>query len=99
MSPEGWLFFALFALSIAAIYIITRRGLLPMSTTAIAGIVADVVLVALISLAQGNHWLHALVVGVLIGTLFAITTMAVAGFFRANMASGAKEGAGKEPEA
>lgn len=78
------IFLILFALSTLLTYLAIRRRWLPLVTAAAVGVGANMLFFFLFSLSQGNVFLHALAVGVLLGGLFAAMTVAIAAFFRNN---------------
>lgn len=80
----GIVLFILFAAAITAMYILTRRDLAPIGLVAGVGTVVNVILIMLISLAERNPPLQAVVVGVVVGVLFSGASVAIAAYFRAN---------------
>ncbi len=76
------IFFALFAIVLVAMYIITRRGLAPVAQVTLIGTVINVVLVALIALGAGNGPLQVIFVGLVVGVIFSVASVAIAAYFR-----------------
>lgn len=80
----GIVLFALFAITLAAMYILVRRRLAPIGVVAGVGTVINVILVTLISLASGNMALQAIIVGPIVGVLFSGAAVAMAAYFLGN---------------
>jgi uncharacterized membrane protein len=91
LSGISVVFFALFAIALAAMYILTRRRLAPVGWVAGVGTVLNVILVLLISLAVENQPLQAIFVGLVVGVLFSGASVAMAAYFR-----GSEEGLKKD---
>ncbi|MFZ4814806.1 MAG: hypothetical protein ACOYL5_09735 [Phototrophicaceae bacterium] len=81
MTPGGMLFFVVFAAIQVGMYLSIRRQWLSPATTAGAGILASIIIAALMALAQGNVLGHALLVGLLMGVLFSGAVLAVSWYF------------------
>jgi len=77
-------FFILFGLVILMMYLSVRRQMFPLGATAFIGVIASVICMTLFSLAQGNVMLQALAVGMVIGGVFSIVTLALALYFQGN---------------
>lgn len=82
MQGLAWVFFVLFALALAGMYLGVRRAWASPGIIAGVGMVASIVLMALISFAQNNSAVQAIIVGILLGGLFAGATLAVAWYFQ-----------------
>jgi CDP-diglyceride synthetase len=82
MQQQAWLFFVLFALILAGMYLSIRRQWLAPGLTAAAGVIASIVLMTLTSLGQGNMPVQAVIVGILLGGLFSGATLAIAWYFQ-----------------
>jgi hypothetical protein len=82
MQPIALLFFALFGATIVGTYIGIRRNMAPVSILAGAGVLLSIVMMTLFSLAQGNIFGQALIVGILIGGAFSIATLVIAMYFQ-----------------
>lgn len=82
MQGLAWVFFVLFALALAGMYLGIRRAWAAPGLIAGVGMVASMVLMALISFAQNNSPFQAVIVGILLGGLFAGATLAVAWYFQ-----------------
>jgi hypothetical protein len=75
--------FLLFALVLAGIYLSIRREWFKPGVTAGVGVLLSMVLMVMISLAQQNIVIQAVVVGVLLGGVFSVATIAAAWYFHA----------------
>lgn len=76
--------FVMFAAVLVVMYVVTRRGLAPIGIVALVGTVVNIILVALISAASGNNPLHVIIVGVAIGLIFSMASVAMAAYFRSS---------------
>lgn len=81
MQGTSLLLFAAFALVLAGMYISIRRNWFPPGITAAVGVVLSMVLMVMVSLAQNNLPIQAVIVGVLIGGVFSGVTLAAAWYF------------------
>jgi uncharacterized membrane protein len=81
MQGLAWLFFVLFALILAVMYLAIRREWFAPGLTAGAGVVLSMITMMLMSLAQNNFPVQAVIVGILLGGLFSGATLAVAWYF------------------
>jgi len=84
MSIGALFFFALFAAVMVAAYLGIRRQWLAPGIIAGGTVFAGIILMLLFSLAQGNSFIHALTVGLLLGTIFSIAVLAIAWYFQGN---------------
>ena len=84
MQGSAFIFFALFALVIAGMYLAIRRQWAAPGMVAAVGVVLSILFMVLMSLAQGNAVLQALLVGILVGGLFSGATLAIAWYFHSN---------------
>lgn len=85
MADLGYLFLALFALTLVGTYIAVRRGLAPTLYVAGAATILSIILIILYSLTvEDNTTAQALFAGVAGGVVFIGITAALASFFRAN---------------
>lgn len=82
MSAGALLFFFLFVATIVSSYVALRRRLASPTLIGAGCVFGSIVLMMLFSLANGNVFLHALVVGVLVGGAFGVATLAVALYFQ-----------------
>jgi CDP-diglyceride synthetase len=82
MQQLAWLFFVLFAIILAGMYLSIRRQWLAPGLTAAVGVIASIVLMTLTSLGQGNMPVQAVIVGILLGGLFSGATLAIAWYFQ-----------------
>ena len=84
MQGGALVLFALFALLLAGIYLAIRRQWFAPARTAAIGVIGAMVLMTLVSFAQGNSPVQAIVVGVLLGGLFGGATLAGAWYFQSS---------------
>ncbi|MBI5671231.1 MAG: hypothetical protein HZC41_24810 [Chloroflexi bacterium] len=82
MQGLAWVFFVLFALALAGMYLGIRRAWAAPGLIAGVGVVVSIVLMTLISFAQNNSPFQAIIVGILLGGLFGGATLAVAWYFQ-----------------
>jgi O-antigen/teichoic acid export membrane protein len=80
-NPASFIFYGIFALILVGMYLGIRRGWGQPGFVAAAGIVGSVISMLLMSIAQGNAVLHAVVVGLVVGGLFSGVTLAIAWYF------------------
>ncbi len=81
MQGSAFILFVIFALVLLGMYISIRRAWFPPGVTASVGVVASMIVMVMISLAQNNLPLQAVVVGVLLGGIFSGATLAAAWYF------------------
>ena len=81
MQGSAFILFVIFALVLLGMYISIRRTWFPPGVTAAVGVVASMIVMVMISLAQDNLPLQAVVVGVLLGGIFSGATLAAAWYF------------------
>ncbi len=91
MSVVSVLLLIVFAISILITYMIVRRTQVRIIIPLILGSVADVIIFALYSLSAGNLPIQAALVGLVLGILFNVMTVAAASFFRQNTSVRAQE--------
>ncbi len=84
MQGTAFIFFALFALVLAGMYIGIRRQWAAPGMIAGAGVVLSIILMVLVSLSQGNPVVQAVLVGILVGGLYSGATLAVAWYLHSN---------------
>lgn len=84
MSIGAFIFFALFAGVLVAAYLGIRRQWAPPALIAGGTVIGGIILMLLFSLAQGNSVVHAVTVGILLGTIFSIAVLAIAWYFQGN---------------
>jgi len=84
MHGLAFVFFALFALVLVGMYLAIRRELAGPGLVAGIGVVLSIVMMVLMSLAQENSLLQAIVVGIVVGGLFSGITLAAAWYFHTN---------------
>lgn len=84
MQGIAWVLFVVFALVLAGMYLAIRRAWVAPGLAAGAGVALSIILMIMISLAQNNFPLHAIIVGILVGGLFSGATLAVAWYFHSS---------------
>ncbi len=93
MQGTSLLLFAIFAIVLAGMYLSIRRGWFAPGVTAAVGVVLSMIIMVMVSLAQNNLPIQAVIVGILLGGVFSGITLAAAWYFhsqelRANYANG-----------
>ena len=83
------IFLILFAISTVYLYLAVRRGWRRLAPSIVIGCIVNPLLFLMYSLARGNVFLQALVVGLIVGLLFTALTISIAAYFR-NNPSGSK---------
>jgi uncharacterized membrane protein len=78
----SWIFFAVFAAILVCMYLAIRRQWAKPGFVAAAGVIGSVLSMLLMSVAQGNNALQAVVVGLVVGGLFSGFVLAVAWYFQ-----------------
>ena len=91
-SANPTVYVLLFSFSIVLTYLTVRRGWLHLPAATISGVIYTSVSFFLYSLARGNNLIHALSVGIGLGTVFTLAAVVIAAGFRAN----AFESSGRE---
>lgn len=81
MQGTSLLLFVAFAFVLAGMYLSIRRSWFPPMVTAAVGIALSIVLMIMVSLAQNNLPIQAVVVGVLLGGVFSGITLVAAWYF------------------
>ena len=81
MQSSALLLFVVFALVLAAMYLSIRRAWFSPGVTAAVGVILSMVVMVLISLAQNNLPIQAVIVGVILGGVFSGVTLAAAWYF------------------
>lgn len=79
-----FIFFLLFAGTLAFMYLSVRRGWLPGSWTAGGGVLACIITMTLFTIARGTSILQGVVTGIFLGAIFAGATLAIAWYFHSN---------------
>jgi hypothetical protein len=83
-NPTAWLLFAVFGVILFAMYIgIRRRWGSPILVGGL-GVIASVVVMTLLGMAQGNTTYQALFAGILVGGIFSGGTLVMAYYFHTN---------------
>jgi hypothetical protein len=80
-SPLSLIFYALFALVVIWIYLAVRRGWTSPGFILGAGTAGTIITILLMSVSQGNEALHAVVNGIVVGSIFSLGTFALATYF------------------
>lgn len=83
-SPISFIFFAIFAAILVGMYLAIRREWASMGLITGLGVIGSIMAMLVISLSQGNVMFQAIVVSLGIGTVFSLSTAAVAIFFHTN---------------
>jgi hypothetical protein len=81
MQGSALIFFALLAAVLLLTYLAIRREWFAPTATATASVIGSMLLMALVSLAQGNSVLQAVIVGIVVGALFSGATLGIAWYF------------------
>ncbi len=84
MQGMAWIFFMLLALVLVGTYLSIRREWFSPLVTALVSVVASIVLMLLVSLAQDNSLIQAVVVGITVGGIFSGATLGIAWYFHSN---------------
>ncbi len=84
MQGLAMIFFGLFAVVLVGMYLAIRRQWAAPGITAGVGVLLSIVSMMLVSLAQNNETLLAIIIGVVIGGLFSGATLAIAWYFQSN---------------
>jgi len=84
MQPLALIFFVLFAVTQLVMYIAIRRRIASSTMVSAGGVLASVVFMTLFGLAQNNIFVHALVVGVLVGGAVSVANLVIAYYFQGN---------------
>ncbi len=78
------LFLALFAASTFVLYLLVRRQQTTSNAIIISGAVANILFLILFALTRGTEAGRAVLIGTVLGTLFAIVPVVTARFFQSN---------------
>jgi len=81
MQGSALLLFVIFARVLAGMYLSIRRGWFAPGATAAIGVVLSMIIMVMISLAQNNLPIQAVIVGVILGGIFSGVTLAAAWYF------------------
>lgn len=81
MQGSALVFFALMVVVLLLTYLAIRREWFAPTATAAASVIGSVVTMTLVSLAQGNSVLQAVIVGILVGAMFSGATLGIAWYF------------------
>ncbi len=84
MQGMAWIFFVLMALLLLGTYLSIRREWLSPLATALISVVASIVLMVLLSLAQDNSLIQAVIVGIVVGGMFSGATLGIAWYFHSS---------------
>ena len=85
------IFLILFATATIYLYLAVRRGWMRVVPSIVIGCIVNPLLFLMYSLARGNVFLQALLVGLVVGLLFTALTISIAAYFR-NNPSGSRPG-------
>src|SRR3990172_2195614 len=84
MQGGAFIFYILFAATLLITYMAIRREWAAPGLVAAVGTVVSIIAMMLVSLAQGNSIIQAIIVGILVGGIFAGATLGVAWYFHSN---------------
>lgn len=84
MQGASPIFFLVFAIILVITYLAIRRQWAGPVTISIGSVLASIIAMTLMALAQGNSIIQALIVGVAIGFVFSGATLAIAWYFHSN---------------
>jgi hypothetical protein len=85
MTPLALLFFAAFALCLVGTYLAIRRGIPRPGLVSAASVIINIILMTLFGASQQDVvWLHALLVGTLLGGGLSVAALAMAWYFHGN---------------
>lgn len=82
MRDSAWIFFILTAFVLLLSYLAVRRGWAAPGLTAGVSVTATIICMVLTSLAQGNSAIQAVIVGILLGSVFSGATLGMAWYFQ-----------------
>ena len=80
------IFLILFAVATIYLYLAVRRGWMRVGPAVLVGCIVNPLLFMIYSLARGNVFLQALLVGLVVGLLLTSLTISIAAYFRNNPA-------------
>jgi Na+/H+-translocating membrane pyrophosphatase len=83
-NPTAWLLFVVFGVILFVMYIAIRRRWGSPILSGGLGVIASIVVMTLLGLAQNNTTIQAIVAGLLVGGLFSGGTLAMAYYFHVN---------------
>lgn len=84
MNPASILLLVIFAVAVLITYLTVRRTQVRVILAMIVGSIVDVIIFGLYSLSAGNLPTQAVLVGLVLGIIFNVMTVAAAAFFRQN---------------
>jgi cyanate permease len=91
---SGMIYFFLFAALLMGVYIAMRRRLAPVKVLAAVGVFGGIVTMTLFALNQNVIWIHALLVGILLGGGMSMAVIFMANYFsNQELRSGSKRSA------
>ncbi|MDZ4770340.1 MAG: hypothetical protein SGJ24_14535 [Chloroflexota bacterium] len=80
-NAASWLFFLIFAVVLVTMYLGVRRRWLSPTIIAAIGVLANIILMTLVGISEGNNAYQAVSAGFLIGGLFSAAVLAIALYF------------------
>ena len=86
LNPTAVMLFIVFGLILLVMYIAIRRRFASPVVIASIGVFANIIIMTLVGLAQGNTIYQAIFAGLLIGGLFSGAVLAMAAYFQNNEA-------------
>jgi hypothetical protein len=84
MQGTAWIFFIITAVILLTTYLAIRRSWASPGLTAAVSVVATIICMILTALAQGNSSIQAVVVGILVGSIFSGATVGMAWYFQSH---------------
>ena len=81
MSGSAMIFFFLFAALLMGVYIAMRRQLAPVKLLSAGGVLGGIITMTLFGLSQDVIFLHALLVGILLGGGMSLAVLLLANYF------------------
>ncbi len=84
MQGIAWIFFILFAAILVVTYLAIRRQWAGPVTISLSSVLGSIITMILLSLAQGNSIIHAVLIGIAIGFVFSGATLAIAWYFHSS---------------
>lgn len=84
MQGSSIVFFLIFAVILVVTYLAIRRQWAGPVAVSLGSVIASILAMTLMALAQGNSIIQALIVGMAIGFVFSGATLAIAWYFHSN---------------
>ena len=84
MQGASWIFFIVFAGVLVITYLAIRREWASPVVVSAVSVLGSIIAMTLVSLAQGNSIIQAIIVGIVVGSVFSGATLAIAWYFHSN---------------